>query len=235
MTVDRSTSRIQTMFGEIAPRYDFLNHTLSCGIDTHWRQRVVKILSPPADAKILDVCTGTGDLALAFWRKYTVEVTGVDFCEEMLEIGRKKIAKRGAEDKIHLSFADATELPFQENTFDFVTVAFGLRNTQDYQKSLSEMVRVCRRGGKVAILEFSTPRRFPVRQFYQFYFKYILPRIGQMVAKNHFDAYHYLPASVGEFPQGEKLTELMENAGLKDVEFRLFTMGIATLYLGIKE
>lgn len=232
--MDRTPSRIQKMFGEIAPRYDFLNHVLSCGIDKRWRKRVVRTLDPPADAKILDVCTGTGDLALDFWRRRGVAVTGCDFCEEMLEIGRKKVEKAGAGEKIELRFADAMNLPFGDDAYDFVTVAFGLRNIQDPQRGLAEMVRVCRPGGMVAVLEFSTPTMFPIRQLYRFYFRRILPRVGQLVARNRFDAYHYLPASVSEFPQGEQLTQMMENAGLTQTAFRPLTFGIATLYTGVK-
>ncbi len=232
--IDRTPSRIQKMFGEIAPRYDFLNRVLSCGIDRRWRQQVVRTLKPDKDAEILDICTGTGDLALDFWRRRDVRVTGCDFCEEMLEIGRKKAAKCGAQEKVQFCFADAMNLPFPDAAYDYVTVAFGLRNIEDTQRGLAEMVRVCRPGGKVAVLEFSTPRGFPIRQLYAFYFRHILPRVGQLLARNQFAAYHYLPESVGQFPQGAELTAMMEAAGLRETAFRPLTFGIATLYTGVK-
>ena len=234
MTLDRSTSRIQKMFAEIAPRYDFLNHVLSCGIDRRWRRRVVKTLAPTKDARILDICTGTGDLALEFHKRCGVQVTAADFCDEMLEIAREKAKKRGVAEHVTFQHEDAMRLSFPDDSFQYVTVAFGLRNIEDTRQGLSEMARVCTPGGKVAVLELSTPTMFPIRQLYHFYFRHILPRVGQLVAKNRQDAYNYLPASVGEFPQGSALTKMMEDAGLRETFYRPMTFGIATLYVGTK-
>ena len=232
--MDRSAPRIQKMFAEIAPRYDFLNHFLSCGIDRRWRRRVVKTLAPARDAKILDICTGTGDLALEFHKRCGTQVTAADFCDEMLEIARRKAVRLGVEQNVTFQHEDAMRLSFPDECFQYVTVAFGLRNIENTQQGLAEMARVCAPGGKVAVLEFSTPTVFPVRQFYQFYFRHILPRVGQLVARNRQDAYHYLPASVGEFPQGTALTRMMEEAGLRETFYRPMTFGIATLYVGTK-
>ncbi|MDO4570649.1 MAG: bifunctional demethylmenaquinone methyltransferase/2-methoxy-6-polyprenyl-1,4-benzoquinol methylase UbiE [Planctomycetia bacterium] len=239
--VDRSSHRVQKMFGEIAGRYDFLNHFLSMGIDHWWRWGVVRNVAPRniPGAKILDVCTGTGDLAIAFWKKYHIPVVGVDFCVEMLEIGREKIRKLNANaesgaETLELREGDACALPFDDETFEVVSVAFGLRNVEDMRRGLQELIRVCVPGGKVAILEFSTPTFPPIRWAYSFYFHKILPRIGQLVAKNRFSAYEYLPQSVDEFPQGEKLTQIMREMGLESVAYRPLTFGIATLYTGTK-
>ena len=235
--VDRSGNRVKKMFGQIASRYDFLNHFLSGGIDCLWRRAVVRRVRPDlnSSSKILDVCTGTGDLAIAYWKRWHVPVIGSDFTPEMLEIGRQKLQKIGVqESEIQLVEADSTQLPFADATFQIVSVAFGLRNVENTQKGLAEMARVCAPAGQVAILEFSLPTFPPFRWLYLFYFHHILPRIGQMTAHNQFDAYHYLPESVREFPQGKKLAGMMEAAGLCDVHFFPMTFGIATLYVGRK-
>jgi demethylmenaquinone methyltransferase/2-methoxy-6-polyprenyl-1,4-benzoquinol methylase len=225
------------MFGEIAGRYDFLNHFLSLGIDRSWRRKTVKMVPPRDDAgPILDVCTGTADLALAYWRASgkRTRVVGVDFCEPMLVRGREKCLRAGAEAMVELIEADAQHLPFSDDLFQIVCVAFGLRNVSDTDAGLREMVRVCRPGGSVAVLEFSSPKNRVVAAAYNNYFRRILPRIGQALANNSQEAYTYLPASVGEFPQGEALAERFRAAGLKNVRFHPFTFGVATLYTGIK-
>lgn len=221
------------MFGEIAPQYDRMNHLLSMNIDRLWRRTAVRRLAPRAGDRILDVCTGTGDLALAFQRylKGKGEVIGTDFCEEMLEIARTKPVASG---NVAFSQADAQALPFDDNSFDIVTVAFGLRNVEDTDLGLRELTRVCRSGGRIGILEFTTPRRWPVRPMYGWYFRHVLPRIGQRLAKNNMAAYDYLPQSVGEFPSCEALTERMLQAGMTSAQFKPLTFGIATLYLGTK-
>lgn len=235
--VDRRGSRVQKMFAEIARRYDFLNHFLSGGMDWYWRRftaRHVKPL-PHSTAAILDVCTGTADLAIAFWKKYRIPVVGVDFCPPMLEIGRRKVERLGCGDaKIQLLEGDACQLPFEDEAFQIVSVAFGLRNVENTQLGLSEMVRVCQKGGKVAILEFSMPTFPPFRWIYTLYFRHILPKIGQKIAKNHSEAYHYLPQSVLEFPQGKEMVARMEAAGMTDVQTFSLTLGIVTLYVGIR-
>jgi demethylmenaquinone methyltransferase / 2-methoxy-6-polyprenyl-1,4-benzoquinol methylase len=237
MPFDKSSTRVRQMFGEIAGRYDLLNRVLSLGIDRSWRRRTVKLVPPVGNAPILDVCTGTADLALAYWRaaKGNTPVFGVDFCPPMLAIGREKCRTSGAASQITLLEADATRLPFPSDTFQIVSVAFGLRNVCDTDAGLREMARVCRPGGSVAVLEFSTPTRRPLGALYAWYFHHVLPRVGQALARNTQAAYNYLPQSVGRFPQAEELAELMRAAGLVEVEFHPFTFGIATLYIGKKQ
>ncbi len=224
------------MFGAIAPKYDRMNHLLSFNVDRYWRRRTVRAVQPDGTAPILDVCTGTGDLALAFWR-YTrgaCPVFGTDFCPEMLAIGRAKGRRLGAEDCVEFIEADTQQLPFEANMFQVVSVAFGLRNVADTDQGLAEMTRVCRPGGRVAVLEFSMPRRQPMKMSYGFYFRHILPRLGQWLAANEHSAYDYLPASVSQFPEGEALVQRMQQAGLHDVRYDPLAFGIATLYVGIK-
>ena len=224
------------MFGEIAGRYDFLNRLLSLGIDRRWRRKTVELVPPIGDAPILDVCAGTADLALAYWRASggMVHVVGTDFCLPMLEIGREKCRRAGADAQVSLLEADTLQLPFPDNTFQIVSVAFGLRNLADTDAGLREMTRVCRPGGRVAVLEFSIPNTRPLGTLYGWYFHHVLPRIGQALARNSQAAYNYLPSSVEQFPQGEALAERMRAAGLTDVEFHRFTWGVATLYVGRK-
>jgi demethylmenaquinone methyltransferase/2-methoxy-6-polyprenyl-1,4-benzoquinol methylase len=235
MGVDKQEARVRRMFGEIAGRYDFLNHLLSLGVDVYWRWRTVRKVPPAGETPVLDLCTGTGDLALAYHRaaRGRTPVVGADFCRPMLAIGHSKAAQAGAEQLTFIE-ADAQKLPFPANSFQIVSVAFGLRNVSDTDGGLREMLRVCRPGGRVAVLEFSMPRRQPLRFLYGWYFRRILPRIGQAVARNAHEAYHYLPASVGEFPSGEALAERMRAAGARDVCYYPLTFGVATLYVGTK-
>ena len=240
-TLDKSEQRIRQMFGEISPRYDFLNHFLSGGTDWYWRWRTVRAAAPRGDAPILDVCTGTGDLALAYWKKGrgNIPVVGADFTGEMLAIADRKAAKLQADGKatsVPLVFlqADTQRLPFADEQFQIVCVAFGLRNVTDTARGLREMIRVCRPGGRVVVLEFSLPGNRLLRGLYTWYFRNVLPKIGQLLARNSQEAYAYLPASVGEFPYGEKLASLMKDCGLRTVSFRPLTFGIATLYIGEK-
>ncbi len=220
------------MFGQIAGRYDLLNHLLSLNTDKYWRWRAVRKVPPVGDAPILDLCTGTGDLALAYHQagRGRVPVVGADFCHEMLVIGRRKGAARG----IPFVEADAMQLPFPSDHFQIVSVAFGLRNVASTERGLAEMARVCQPGGKVVVLEFSTPTWQPFRAFYLWYFHRVLPKIGQILSRNQFDAYSYLPESVGEFPSGRALAEKMEAAGLTSVMYHPLTLGVATLYVGTK-
>ena len=237
MPVDKSSPRIRRMFGEIAPRYDFLNHLLSLGIDLHWRRQTVRcVRRRRGRAPVLDLCAGTGDLALAYFRHGGTEspIVAADFCGEMLAIGRQKGQRAGANGRLTFVEADAQQLPFPDDSFQIVSVAFGLRNVTDTDRGLSEMARVCRPGGRVAVLEFSLPRWQPFRGIYNWYFRHVLPRIGQAIARNRFSAYDYLPESVGEFPCGEALAERMRAAGLRDVTFTPLTFGVATLYIGTK-
>ncbi len=227
------------MFGGIAHRYDFLNHFLSLGIDIRWRNYTVRSIELRGDAPILDVCTGTGDLAIAFWQhaKQKIAVTGVDFTPEMLVLAREKAAKlKRNDDAAALEFheGDALHLPFADNQFQIVSVAFGLRNVSDTVGGLKEMVRVCQPGGTVAILEFSMAKSKVIGGLYRAYFHHLLPRVGQWFSKSDDSAYSYLPQSVAQFPDGEKLTDLMQECGLVETSFKPLTFGVATLYLGRK-
>ena len=239
--VDKSNSRVQRMFGEIAPRYDLLNHLLSMNVDRYWRWRTTRLVAPAkteplACAPILDLCTGTGDLALAYDKAAggKLNITAADFCPEMLAIGKQKGGKRGANDHIEWVQADAQNLPFEDNAYQIVTAAFGLRNVADTDQGLREMTRVCRPGGKVAVLEFTTPRWQPFKAFYGWYFRNVLPRIGQTLMRNNSAAYEYLPESVGQFYEYEALTERMQAAGLQEVCYKPLTLGVATLYIGVR-
>ena len=236
LLLDKREDRIRSMFGHIAPSYDFLNHLLSLNIDHYWRWRTTKLVPPQGPDPILDLCTGTGDLALAYDRaaQGQTPIIGADFCPEMLRLAEHKTARIKAEGRIRFLEADAQHLPFPDNHFQIVTVAFGLRNVTDTDKGLAEMVRVVKPGGKVAILEFSQPRGWLFGRLYRFYFRRILPLIGQTISRSKDNAYRYLPASVMEFPDGEALAERLRRHGLVDVFWQPFTFGVATLYVGTK-
>lgn len=224
------------MFGEIAGRYDFMNHLLSLNVDRYWRWRTVRRVRPTGNGPILDLCTGTGDLALAYYRASQVgtPVIGADFCHEMLVLGAGKGHRAGGNGRLRFVEADAQRLPFPEDHFQIVSVAFGLRNVTDTDRGLREMHRVCQPGGQLAVLEFSHPGHQPMKALYGWYFRHVLPRIGQLVARNQQQAYEYLPASVAEFPSGEALASRMREAQWRDVACLPMTMGIATLYTGRK-
>ncbi len=236
MTVDKSSDRVRRMFGQIARRYDFLNHLLSLGIDRRWRRKTVRLVPPDDEGPILDVCTGTADLALAYHRASdpAVDVVGADFCHPMLKIGVDKCRRYGVADRVSLLEADTQQLPFADDTFQIVCVAFGLRNVSDTDAGLREMARVCRPGGRVAVLEFSMPTVWPLGAVYRWYFRHVLPRLGQALARNRESAYNYLPESVSRFPQAEALLDRMRAAGLDRLHYHPFTFGIATLYVGEK-
>jgi len=249
MAVDKTPSRVRRMFAAVAQRYDLLNHLLSAGIDRRWRRRTVRLAPPVVDGPlaglpVLDVCTGTGDLALQYVRAMesgsannqhpVPPVIGTDFCRPMLELAAEKARRRGLADRLSLMEVDTLRLPFADDSFQIVSVAFGLRNLADTDGGLREMTRVCCPGGRVAVLEFSTPRVWPIRPLYLWYFRHVLPRVGQAVASNRDAAYNYLPASVGEFDEGEALAGRMRAAGLDRVRFQRFTLGVATLYIGEK-
>jgi demethylmenaquinone methyltransferase/2-methoxy-6-polyprenyl-1,4-benzoquinol methylase len=222
------------MFASIASRYDLLNHLLSLNIDKSWRSFTIRKLAPEPGQRILDVCTGTGDLALGFAAAARgASVEGLDFCPEMLEIARQKNDQLSA--GVRFGDGDATRLPVESNAFDIVTCAFGLRNVSDTVQGIDEMVRAAKPGGRVGILEFSKPRVPILRWCYLAYFKYLLPRIGQSVSKNDHGAYEYLPASVLAFPDGPTMVELLSTRGLTEVAAYPLTFGIATLYVGTKQ
>ncbi len=213
-----------------------MNHLLSMNVDRYWRWRTVRLAKPSGDRPILDICTGTGDLAFAFQRKTRGEapIVAADFCHEMLEIGNQKREKAGLNGQITFVEADAQALPFQDDHFQIVSVAFGLRNVSDTDQGLREMARVCQPGGRVAVLEFSMPTFPPIRALYGWYFRNVLPKLGQWLATNDEEAYAYLPESVGEFPSGKALADRMVQAGLSRVRVCPLTLGVATLYVGVK-
>jgi demethylmenaquinone methyltransferase / 2-methoxy-6-polyprenyl-1,4-benzoquinol methylase len=235
--LDKREARIRDMFGAIAPRYDLLNHLLSLNTDRYWRWRTTRLVPPAGSAPILDLCTGTGDLALAYDRaaRRTTPVFGADFCHAMLLRAVTKTSQRGAAERIRYLEADAQRLPFGNNIFQITCVAFGLRNITDTDRGIAEMVRVTRPQGHVAILEFSRPRHWLFGRMYRFYFRRLLPLVGQWLSRSPDDAYRYLPASVLEFPDGEELASRLRSHGLNDVRWYPFTFGIATLYVGKKE
>ena len=234
--VDKSGARVRDMFAQIAGRYDRLNHLLSCNIDRYWRRRTVSLVPPSGSAPILDLCTGTGDLALAYRRLTggTVPVVGADFCGEMLRLATAKQSKQGLSGSLAFLEADAMQLPFADSLFQIVSVAFGLRNVEDMDVGLREMTRVCQPGGKVAVLEFSMPQSQPWKGAYGMYFRHVLPRIGQWLARNDHDAYEYLPTSVGAFPSGSEFLEHMHQVDLRNTRAYPLTFGVATLYVGEK-
>ena len=234
--VDKRETRIRGMFGHIAPRYDLLNHLLSLNVDRYWRWRTTRLVPPAGAEPILDVCTGTGDLALAYDRaaQHKVPIVGADFCEPMLQRAVAKTVRARADERIRYVEADAQHLPFPDNAFQISTVAFGLRNVTDTDRGIAELVRVTRPGGRVAILEFSQPRGWILGPLYRFYFRRILPLIGQIISRSKESAYRYLPASVMEFPDGEALADRLRGHGLAEVRWHSLTFGIATLYVGTK-
>jgi len=222
------------MFSQIAGKYDLMNHVLSLNIDKYWRSATVKRTPISGTEPILDLCTGTGDLAFEFRKRHpNVPIIGADFCNEMLDVARQKQSRRSVEG-INFVEASAMELPFETEQFQAVSVAFGIRNVEDTDQGLSEIVRVCKPDGRVAILEFSKPAVWPLSSIYQFYFRHVLPRVGQMFAKNDRSAYEYLPSSVSQFPSGQDFADRMIAAGLKDIKMFPMTLGVATLYLGVK-
>ncbi len=234
--LDKREERIRRMFGAIAPWYDFLNHLLSLNIDRVWRRWTTHIVRPIAGEPILDVCTGSGDLALEYDRAsgQSSPIVGVDFCSELLDRAARKVRRKRASERIRLVEADAQQLPFDDGQFGIVCVAFGLRNITDTDRGLAEMVRVAKPGGRVAVLEFSRPRHPLIRGPYLFFFRRIFPLIGNLLSRSPDSAYRYLPESVMAFPDYEALAARMMAQGLRDVQFHPFTGGIATLYVGTK-
>lgn len=223
------------MFNNISHSYDFLNHFFSLGIDVLWRKKAMRILKKENPKRLLDVATGTGDFALEAVRmKVGAEkIIGVDISEGMLEVGRRKVAAKNLSDIIELRIGDSENLPFEDNSFDAYTVAFGVRNFQNLEKGLTEMKRVLKPGSLGIVLEFSKPKAFPFKQLYFFYFRYIMPLIGRIVSKDQ-RAYTYLPESVKAFPSGDDFLAIMNKIGYKDTKRIPLTGGIATIYLGRK-
>jgi len=225
--------QVAEMFDNIAPKYDFLNHFLSFGIDKIWRRKAIRLLMKHAPANILDVATGTGDFAIESLKTGAREIVGVDISEEMLSYGRIKIEALGVGKRLTLQKGDAEELSFKDNYFEAVTVAFGVRNFENLSEGLRELYRVLKPGGIVCILEFSKPSVFPVKQFYGFYSFYILPFFGRLFSKDN-SAYRYLPESVEQFPDREQFLTILKSCGFKETCQYRQTFGVATIYTGIK-
>ena len=226
--------QVADMFNNISGTYDFLNHFMSLGIDVIWRKKAIRELVNNKPLYILDVATGTGDLAFEALRILKPrKIIGVDISKGMLEIARQKIQKRNLTEVFEVRLGDSEKLLFDDNTFDAITVAYGVRNFEDLDKGLNDMFRVLKPGGKIVILEFSKPKVFPVKQGYNFYFKYITPTIGRLFSKDA-SAYTYLPESVANFPDGDEFTGRMLQAGFRDTKSRPLAFGICSIYTGVK-
>ncbi len=221
------------MFDDISPRYDFLNHFLSFGIDHGWRKKLVKMLAGVKPGDVLDVATGTGDLAIAIASLKPMKIVGIDISEKMLEVGRAKLAAKGLDNLITLRRGDAEKIPFSDNSFHAITVAFGVRNFENLEVGLKEMRRVLRPGGVMLILEFSHPSAFPMRQLYGIYSRFVIPVMGRMISGNS-KAYSYLPESVAAFPSGKNFLDILDNCGLKNASRTSLSMGIASIYMAEK-
>ncbi len=226
--------QVERMFDQIAHSYDFLNHTLSLGIDRSWRKAAIDSLKPYAPQRILDVATGTGDFALmAVDRLHPQSLIGADLSEGMLSVGREKVERAGKSEVITLQKEDCMALSFEDNTFDAVTVAYGVRNFEDLDRGLREMLRVLKPGGRLVIIELTSPVRFPMKQLFWLYAHVWMPIVGKLVSRDS-RAYSYLPATMEAFPQGEVMQGIIEKAGFQSVKFRRFTFGLSTLYTAEK-
>ena len=227
-------SQVTKMFNNIAPYYDFLNRFLSLGIDTIWRKKAINHLKAKNPKMILDVATGTADVALEMTRRLNPEkIIGLDISAEMLEVGQKKINKQKKGSIIELKLGDSENLPFEDNTFDAITVAFGVRNFENLENGLKEMRRVLKQDGQLVVLEFSKPTIFPFKQLFNFYFAYILPTIGKLTSKDP-RAYKYLYESVQAFPDGKRFVSILEKTGFKSNQCTALTLGICSIYSGEK-
>lgn len=225
--------QVASMFNTIAGKYDLLNHVLSFNIDKIWRKKVIRMVSKHQPNRILDVATGTADLAIAAVKSKALRIDGIDISEGMLEVGRRKIINRKLNSVIFLTKGDAEAIPFADNTFDAITVAFGVRNFEHLEQGLTQMYRVLKPNGICVVLEFTMPRYFPFKQLYGFYFKYLLPVIGRMVSKDA-SAYTYLPESVKVFPQYHQFLEKMTGAGFAQTGMKVLSFGIAAIYYARK-
>jgi demethylmenaquinone methyltransferase / 2-methoxy-6-polyprenyl-1,4-benzoquinol methylase len=231
------TQQISSMFDNIAKHYDFLNHFLTLGIDKIWRRKMIAELVEVQPKRVLDVATGTADVAINTIKQLKIKdlkIVGVDISNEMLNVGRKKLVTEGVNDVIDLQLADSENLPFQSNNFDAVTVAYGVRNFENLEQGLAEMHRVLNANGKIVVLEFSRPRIFPFRQLFNFYFKNILPTIGKFTSKDA-HAYSYLYESVQAFPDGDDFLTVLNKVGFKNTSCTTLTLGICSLYIGYKK
>jgi demethylmenaquinone methyltransferase/2-methoxy-6-polyprenyl-1,4-benzoquinol methylase len=230
--LDKTPVRIANMFDAIAPRYDLLNHVLSAGMDRGWRDRAVDALSLSGGARVLDLCTGTADLAIAIvHRAHGATVVGVDFAGEMLRLGQVKVNGASLERRVRLVRGDATRIPLPDDSCDAATIAFGIRNVAEPERALTELARVIKPGGRLAILEFGQPRLPGIRTLYSWYFRYLLPLVGRMISK-HQSAYSYLPASVGAFPPPSDFCRVLAATGFSHVRAVPLTLGIVYLFIG---
>ena len=224
---------VAIMFNNISERYDFLNHFLSLGIDHIWRRKAVKKLKEIQPKRILDLATGTGDFAVALTQLKPTQIIGMDISSGMLAVGKNKMKEKKLDHVVEMVLGDSEDMPFDDNYFDAVTVGFGVRNYENLEKGLKEMLRVTRLGGKIVILEFSKPKKFPIKQTFAFYARVVIPFLGKRISKDE-KAYAYLPESVASFPEGKEFTDILEKLGYKQVESSLLSGGIATIYSGIK-
>lgn len=229
----KKKEQVAEMFNNISGKYDFLNHFLSLGIDILWRKKAVRILKKYQPKTILDIATGTGDFAIEALAVNPTSIIGVDISEGMLNVGKEKLKSRKLDHIISLELGDSENLRFEDNAFDAVIVAFGVRNFENIPKGLSEIHRVLKKDGVLIVLEFSKPTLFPFKQLYQFYFRYILPTIGKLISKDN-SAYTYLPESVDAFPNGKAFTDLLDSLNYKNTKCTSLTLGISSIYIGEK-
>ena len=222
--------QVTEMFDNIAPRYDFLNHFLSMGIDIRWRRKAVKMLKPYEPRIVLDIATGTGDFAIEALKLNPEKVIGLDISPGMLEVGRQKMEKKKVNDRVEMVLGDSEDLHFEDDSIGAVTVGFGVRNFEHLEIGLSEILRVLEPGGAAVILEPAVPRKFPMKQLFGLYFRGILPLIGRMVSKDS-RAYTYLPESVKAFPNGQEFVDICTKVGFRNVKFKPLSLGICSLYL----
>lgn len=228
------SAQVEEMFDNIAPTYDLLNHSLSWGIDRRWRRAAIESLRPYAPQDVLDVATGTGDFAIMAARMLRPRrLTGIDLSEGMLEVGRRKLVRAGLAEVCDFRKDDCLNLSLPDDSYDAVTVAYGIRNFADLDRGLREMRRVLRPGGRLVIIELTAPRRFPMRQLFWLYSHVLMPALGRLVSRDS-RAYKYLPATMEAFPQGERMQQILAKAGFRDVAFRRFTFGLSTLYTATK-
>jgi demethylmenaquinone methyltransferase/2-methoxy-6-polyprenyl-1,4-benzoquinol methylase len=225
--------QVARMFNNISRRYDLLNRVLSLGIDISWRKKAVKILKTHHPENVLDVATGTGDFAIAAIESGAKKITGVDISDQMLEVGREKVTKLNLGNKIELLSGDSENLAFQDNFFDAVIVSFGVRNFENLEKGMSELLRVLKPGGLLIVLEFSKPSGFFFKHIYNFYFRFILPTVGKLISKDT-AAYKYLPDSVNAFPYGKAFTAILDKTGFKNTKCKELTFGVSSIYTGLK-
>ena len=232
---DRTSKKqeVATMFNNISAKYDFLNHFLSLGIDKLWRRRAIKELKSLKPKRMLDIATGTGDFALEALKISPHNIIGVDISEGMLKVGMEKMKSKQVDHIISLRLGDSENLPFENEAFDAITVGFGVRNFENLEKGLSEMLRVLKPGGKAVVLEFSKPKSFPIKQLFGFYSHYFIPFFGKMFSKDQ-RAYSYLPESVKVFPEGQAFRDILIQVGFENVASFTVSGGIATIYSGTK-